>query len=390
MSEQHLLLIEPDTSSAAFMRHMLTRAGYEVAFAPSGKEGLIAAWRDLPDAIVLELNLPDIDGLEVVRKLRADNRTANKRIICLTERSGATITEQALQAGVDDFLVKQADAVEMLMRTLAGAKDTTLDEEGTAPIEPGRVIAFMGAKGGIGTSSLCLNLAHMMSMEEEKRTVVLDLVLPLGFLGRITGAQTPYDVVELTSQLSPKELTPNFLRTSLAVPKSWNFHLVPGAKDPDQGGKVNADRLAPLVQSLRAGFNQVFVDLGRTLSPLTMLVLRQTELAVMVLSPEPAVVGATAAVLRYLEDKGIPRERFFLLSNRPMGTEDMSRDDLTATLTHPIGASIPHLGQDLALTNRLHAPLSLRFPDEHGTKQLRDTGRRIIQKQAALRAQTSG
>jgi pilus assembly protein CpaE len=278
----------------------------------------------------------------------------------------------------------------MLMRTLAETKDTGRDKDGTAPIGPGKVLAFMGAKGGIGTSSLCLNLVQMMSHQEDSRSVVLDLVLPLGYLARITGAQSPYDVVELTSQLDPKELTPNFLRTSLPVPKSWNFHLVPGARDPNQGAKLDADRLAPLVQSLRAGFGRVVVDLGRTLSPLTMLILRQTEVAIMVFSPEPAVVGATAAVLRYLEDQGINRDRFFLMSNRPLGTEDMSKDDLAAILTHQVDAAIPHLGSNLALTNRLHAPLELRFPQEAGTNELRQAAEQIFAKQAALAERAKG
>jgi pilus assembly protein CpaE len=242
----------------------------------------------------------------------------------------------------------------------------------------------MGAKGGIGTSSLCLNLAQMISQEEESRTAVLDLVLPLGYLARITGAQSPYDVVELTRQIQPKELTPSFLRSSLPVPKSWNFHLVPGARDPHQGAMLDADRLAPLIQSLRAGFSRVIVDLGRTLSPLTMVVLRQTELAIMVFSPEPAVVGATSGVLRYLEEQGIPRERIFLLSNRPFGTEDMSQADLAATLTQQVDAAIPHLGANMALTNRLHAPLELRFPQESGTSQLRQAAQRILEKQKTL------
>ena len=387
MSGQQLLLIEPDTSSAAFMRHMLTRAGYQVSYAPTGKEGLILAWRDQPDAIILELDLPDIDGLEVVEKLRNDNRTHRKRVICLTHRSGAEATETALNAGVDEYLVKQVDAVELLLRTLAPDQDEMKDEGGTAPIRPGRVIAFMGAKGGIGTSSLCLNLAQEIAREEERRTAVLDLVLPLGFLGRISGAQSPYDVVELTSQLEPQQLTPQFLRNTLPVPKSWNFHLVPGAKDPAQGAKLDADRLAPLIQSLRAGFHRVIVDLGRTLSPLTMLVLRQTDLAVMVFSPEPEIVGVTAAVLRHLENQGIPRRRFFLLSNRPQGTEDMASDELTAILTRQPDASVPHLGPNMTLTNRLHAPLELRFPEEGGTEQLRRIAHQIVEKQQTLKEQ---
>lgn len=375
---KQLLLIEPDTSSAAFMRHMLTRAGYQVTYAPSGKEGLIAAWRDLPDVIVLELDLPDIDGLEVVRKLRGDTRTDRKRILTLTERSDPADNSQALEAGVDHFIVKQADAVDLLLRTLAQEGEVTEREGGSKPLRPGLVIAFLGAKGGVGTSTLCLNLAHTLSEETKSRTVVVDLVLPIGFLAHITGGHSPIDIVHLTTEVEAGQLTPEYLRTNLKSPKSWGFRLIPGAGDPAQGAKLNAERLAPVLQTLRSTFDFVIVDLGRTLSPLTQLVLRQTAVAVMVLSPTPAVVTSTGAVLHYLEGQGIPNDRFYLLSNRPVGAEDMPIEEVDKALSRPTDAAIPHLGANMTLSNRLLAPLSLRFPDEAGTARVAQVARQIL------------
>lgn len=385
MVRGYLLLIEPESESAAFMRHMLSRAGYDVEYVPSGKEGLIAAWRDKPDTIILELELPIIDGLEVVRRLRGDHRTSRTRIVALTSRSGAGPTEAALEAGVDHFLVKQADAVDLLLRTLAQEAGEA-ESDGTQPIRPGRIIAFMGSKGGVGTSSLCVNLAHLIAEGAEEPTAVVDLVLPLGFLSQITGETSPIDIVHLTAQVEPGRLTPEYLRANLKKPKSWAFHLVPGARDPAQGAKLHADRLAPVIQTLRAAYDLVVVDLGRTLSPLTLLVLRQTDVATMVFSPDPGVVHSTRAVLHYLESSGIPNERIFLLSNRPLGTEDMSAEKLESGLDRMPDGAIPHLGANMPLANRLHAPLSLRFPDESGTRRLMELADKLLQRQGEIKA----
>jgi pilus assembly protein CpaE len=383
MARGYLLLIEPESDTAAFMRHMLTRAGYRVEHAPSGKEGLISAWRDQPDTIILELDLPDIEGLEVVRRLRSDHRTSGKNIVALTTRTGAASTEAALEVGVDHYLVKQTDAVDLLLRTLA--QDTgELESGGTQPIRPGRVLAFMGSKGGVGTSSLCLNVAHTIADSAEHPTAVVDLVLPLGYLSRITGETSPIDIVHLTAQVEPGRLTPEYLRDNLKTPKSWAFHLVPGARDPAQGAKLHADRLAPVIQTLRATYQLVIVDLGRTLSPLTLLVLRQTDVVTMVFSPDPGVVGSTQAVLRYLEDQGIPRERFFLLSNRPLGAEDMSAEELENSLNRAPDGAVPHLGPNMVLANRLHAPLSLRFPQETGTRRVAELAHKLLARQSEL------
>lgn len=385
MAAVHVLLIEPENSSAAFMRHMLSRAGYEVEYAPSGKEGLIAAWRDQPDIIVLELDLPDIDGLEVVQKLRADNRTQGKQIFALTRRSGAEETERAIDAGVDHYIVKQTDAVDMLLRTLG---EEALDDSGAGerprPSRPGRVLAFLSAKGGVGTSSLAANIAHHIGEDEEHSSVLVDLVLPLGSLAHYVGGSNKVDIVQLTTRLKPNELTRSYLRSNLASPRSWSFQFVGGAKDPAAGAELDADRLAPVLQSLRAGYDRVTVDLGRTLSPITMLVLRQADVIALVFAPEAASVAGTKAVLRYLKGQGIPAERFFLLANRPLGTEDMPTDDVKAALERPIDLLIPHMGPNLSLTNRLSVPLALRFPEEGGTERVGSAASEMLKRQAEL------
>lgn len=379
----HVLLIEPDSSSAAFIRHMLTRAGYEVQYAPSGKEGLIAAWRDQPDAIVLELELPDIEGLEVVRKLRGDSRTEQKKILTLTEKSGAEESQRAMEAGVDHYIVKQTDAVDLLLRTLAEEAFPGRETDGRpGSVEPGRVLAFVSAKGGVGTSSLSANIAHKIGEEEEHNPVLIDLVLPLGSLSYYIGGSSHPDIVHLTTQVKVNELNNEYFRANLGRPRSWAFQFIPGANDPAAGAELEADRLARVLQSLRAGYDQLIVDLGRTLSPISLLVLRQSDVIIMVFSPDPAVVSNTNAVLRYLNQLGIPDDRFFLLANRPLGTENMEADEVEAALHHEIDVLIPHMGSNQTLANRLNVPLDLRFPEHGSTLQVAKAASLILERQA--------
>jgi pilus assembly protein CpaE len=370
-----LLLIEPDQKSAAFMRHMLMRAGYTVSYAPNGKEGLIAAWRDQPDAILVELDLPDLDGLEVIRRLRADVRTQRKWILCLTKRSAPDAAQQALELGVEDYIVKQADAVDLVLRRLAQFQQAFEPHaDGTSPLMPGRIIAFLGAKGGVGTSSLCLNLAHEIAgLDLAHPTAVADLVLPMGDLAHFTGVETPSDIVELTSNHQARALTPDTLRYELPRPEGWNIQVLPGSPDPARGSELVPDRLAPIIQTLRSTFHQIFVDVGRTLSPLAMLVLRQADVLVMVHSPSLGSVANTAAALKYLQQEGIPDDRFYLLSNRPLGVEDLTADEVAAVVGRGPNAAVPHLGDNLYISNRLHLPLEVRFARTTTTMSVKET-----------------
>jgi two-component system response regulator MprA len=112
-----VLVIEDDDSVRAAIRRALLLGGYEVVQAATGEEGLLRAQSDVPDAIVLDLGLPDIDGMGVCRTLRgAENRTP---ILMLTARDAVEDRVDGLEAGADDYLVKPYDVRELRARLKA-------------------------------------------------------------------------------------------------------------------------------------------------------------------------------------------------------------------------------------------------------------------------------
>ena len=112
-----VLVIEDDDGVRAAVRRALLLGGYEVLQAPTGEEGLLRAQQDVPDAIVLDLGLPDIDGVEVTRTLRrSGDRTP---ILMLTARAAVEDRVDGLEAGADDYLVKPYDVRELQARLKA-------------------------------------------------------------------------------------------------------------------------------------------------------------------------------------------------------------------------------------------------------------------------------
>jgi two-component system response regulator MprA len=112
-----ILVIEDDDEVRAAIRRALMLGGYEIILAQTGSEGLSRAQNDVPDAIVLDLGLPDIDGIEVCRTLRrAGNRTP---ILMLTARVAVEDRVDGLEAGADDYLVKPYDVRELQARLRA-------------------------------------------------------------------------------------------------------------------------------------------------------------------------------------------------------------------------------------------------------------------------------
>lgn len=126
-----VLVIEDDDAVRSAVRRALLLGGYEVVPAQTGQEGLLRAQSDVPDAIILDLGLPDIDGMDVCRTLRAaGNRTP---ILMLTARDAIDDRVDGLEAGADDYLMKPYDVRELqarlkaiLRRHLDGADGATL------------------------------------------------------------------------------------------------------------------------------------------------------------------------------------------------------------------------------------------------------------------------
>jgi len=113
MSGERVLIIDDEEPIRHFLRVALTGQLYEISEAASGKEGLIAARDEKPDVIILDLDLPDIDGVEVTRLIREWTQTP---IIILSVRGSENDKIFALDAGADDYLTKPFSIRELLAR----------------------------------------------------------------------------------------------------------------------------------------------------------------------------------------------------------------------------------------------------------------------------------
>jgi DNA-binding response OmpR family regulator len=111
-----VLVVEDDSDIADVLRRSLGMDGYEVRLALDGEAALASAGDFTPDAVVLDLGLPGIDGIEVCRRLRADGDVP---ILMLTARDALDARVEGLDSGADDYLVKPFDRAELLARLRA-------------------------------------------------------------------------------------------------------------------------------------------------------------------------------------------------------------------------------------------------------------------------------
>lgn len=111
-----VLVVEDDAANRALLTHLLTRSGYRSSAVADGLEGLRAARHLAPDLVLLDVELPGLNGFDVCRALRADPRTVALPVILITGRTDVSDVVTGLDAGADDFLRKPFDQAELMAR----------------------------------------------------------------------------------------------------------------------------------------------------------------------------------------------------------------------------------------------------------------------------------
>jgi two-component system cell cycle response regulator DivK len=114
MSKGHILVVEDNIDNYELVRTILGLADYDTFLAVNGRDGVDAARKQQPDLILMDMNLPEMDGWDATERIRNDPETAHIPMVALTVHTLPRERKRALDAGVDAYLPKPFDATYFL------------------------------------------------------------------------------------------------------------------------------------------------------------------------------------------------------------------------------------------------------------------------------------
>lgn len=381
MAGRKILVIDGDTASRNYLAQYLRKEGDTVFLAPSGSRGLVLAWKNAPDIIIADPMISDLPGEELAARLRTDARTARVPLIAFSHNARTARLRAWLESGFDDYLVKSPNVLPLLQASINDLLGGGSHLERTG----GLVISFFSAKGGLGTSSLCVNLATCIADQKTHGSVVVaDLVLPMGSVAELVGYQGTQGI-ERFALTADEKSDPDSLRRVLPRPDLWNFSLMAGSKDPAAARRLNVVTVTRLVAALKAAFDVVVLDLGRSLSPISMPLLEGADLIVMLASTDRDAVAHTRAAWEYLQARDIPERNVYLLMNRARLLDAVSKAEAERTIGLPVRSAIPYMGENLPLTNHQHVPFVRHFPADAAALALKRTAQEVAEAARARR-----
>jgi MinD-like ATPase involved in chromosome partitioning or flagellar assembly/ActR/RegA family two-component response regulator len=392
VSGQTILIVDGDLTSVKYLAHMLQGQGYSILSAGLGKEGLINIWRDRPELIIFDPALKDIPFEEFVQKICHDPRSANIPILAFSSDASPEKKNACLQAGCNQYIVKSAEAVTTLPGVISGllaekeARVAKNQEEKKEEVQAGGLlIVFLSAKGGTGTSSLCANYAMTMhNNKPEADVVVMDLVLPIGSIALIVGYDDEVDLVSV-SEMSPDEITGEYFHKHLPEIEAWGFQLLPGANNPERANNLQVNRIPEILKALQTAYDYVVIDLGRSLSRISMPIIQKADLLVLTVSTDQSTITLTKEVWDYLQTKGIESKKIFAILNRAVGLEGLTKAEAEKIIDLPIQTVIPYMGGNFALANNLNQPIITKYPEDTTAIVLKETANNMINLAGKLR-----
>lgn len=303
----NVLVVDDDPDLRPLMKLTLMKLGHTPSLAARGEEGLAAARTGQFDVVVLDVMMPDMDGYEVTRRLRADPQTHDLPILILTARSQSADYEAAMEAGADDHLAKPFNGEELNAKIAKVVKGRQTRPSTSPTNAGGRVVAVLGLRGGVGVTTLAVTLAGSL-LREGKRVCLIDLspagghiTLHLRLRPTSTWADLPnaFDKNTITQMLTGHD---SGLQVLAAPPVPTRKHLT-------------GDQFQSALNALGNAFDEIVVDTAPLLDDATSLAVTAARQTLLVFTPEVGALQTTRYTVRALASLGVTEAKLSLTLN---------------------------------------------------------------------------
>ena len=370
-----ILVVDDDANVQRVLTYALRQEGYEVVLAADGAEAIKLWSEDRPSLILLDATVPKMDGYQVLGRIRSEeSQAAHVPIIMLAADGDVEHKVRGLRAGADDYLVKPFHSAELLARIKSLLARFAPRELNVGRSSTGRVIAFYGAKGGVGTTSLAVNTAIALNKAAGRTVVLVDANLQFGdhriflYLDK-----RKKGIVEAVSE---QNLDAESLR-EVIVRHETGIGLLLAPPAPETAELVTPDAMGQVLRQLEAMFDYVVVDCHRQLDETTLQIFDLADTLLMVMTADLLSLKNATLVLDMGRNLGYHRDKIQLVLNRATSASGVNVRDAEGILKQRIHYEIPNDFKAAGTALNQGAPFVLEKGESVLAKAIMDLARAI-------------
>ena len=374
---EKILIIDDDMDTLRLVGMLLQRKGYEIVAASNGNAALEKVRTENPDLILLDVMMPDMDGYEVLRRLRTLPTAKSTPVIMFTAKAQVDDKVAGFEAGADDYLNKPTHPAELLARVktiLARARVeapaiTSPRSNAMDSSYAGKMIGILAAKGGQGVTTAAINLAAIYSKIAGNSIIAADMLPGDGSLSTYLGINVQGGLVNLLN-MDPGQINQKNIAGALTQ-HHLGISLLPASYLPsDAKYLLKTEQYAAIAREIRTMARFIVFDLGSNLLPSIEKVVEQCDQLIVIVDPLSNNMNQTKALLGELSLRVLGLNQITLvLSSRIRSEKQMNLRDVQDRLGHSVAASISP-APDLAYRAAIEGiPMVFMQPDSLITQQ---------------------
>ncbi len=353
-----------------------------VGAARTGIEAIEMARETEPDVVIMDINMPDMDGITATEGLVRDVPFA--QIVMLSVNNDADYVRRAMRAGARDFIAKPPSADELIstIRTLsvfAHEQKVKLSQSlpsvvaqgpgggHTGSLRPeGKIMVVYSAKGGVGCSMLATNIAVGLDTADTP-TVLVDAALQFGDVAVSLNLQAKNSFIDLASRA--EELDAEFVDEVL-LRHNTGLRVLAAPPRPEVADEVTAGQVRNVIQFLKQNFAYVVVDTSSNMDDITLAVLDVADLLITIATPEIPSIKDTRLLFDLLGVLEFPKERIFFVLNKTDKRSGISSDAVSENLKCTVDAEIPLDERAITTSINRGSPLLLSDKGQPAAKSI--------------------
>jgi pilus assembly protein CpaE len=330
-----------------------------VGSAASGSEAIELAESLRPDVVLMDINMPDMDGIAATEQLT--NRTPTAAVVMMSVQGEADYLRRSMLAGAREFLVKPFSSDEltasirqvyvrerdklsrMAMQPRHGGNGASPGGDGDR--EPGRVVAVFSPKGGVGRTTIAVNLGVAAASTLGKKTVIMDGSFQFGDVGVLLNLNPKNkSIAELVPELEND--APESLDT-FVISHSSGVRVLLAPPSPEQADQITPTYVKRVIEWLRASNELVIVDCTSAFNDSTLAILDAADTVLTVLSLEITSIKNMRLFLEVAEQLGYDKHKVKLVLNRADSTLGIRVADVESSIGRKIDHTIVSDGRSV-------------------------------------------
>lgn len=375
MAGERVLFVDDEGQIRKLVQTFLTKHGYVVTTANDGYEALREIKRERPHLVITDVAMPNLNGLELCRRIRSEAATARLPVIMLSAKKQADDILAGYAQGADEYVAKPVELavlaakIDLLLRRV---RDNAAGG-GAAAVARGRVVVLLHGKGGVGATTMAVNGALALASTMIYRVSVLDLSLEFANAAMLMDLHPQQTLADLSS-VKIEDMSDDLFELFVARHES-GVRLVTGAERPEHAELVTIPAVHHAIDRLRATSDYVLVDTAATFSQYTLAAMDSADVLAVVTSAHLASLKSANDLFSVIDKLKIPKERTLLVLNR-ITASGLQTDQVTRFFGRKPDVIIPFTApfDDAADAGK---PLVATSPSNSGAMSVRDLAAQI-------------